>query len=340
MNPNSADYEELKRMTPALMIALALHAALIAGLGFIEPPGATPPERPSLNVSLLAQAGGEPPEDTHDENTDLPGDTPSGAGDPATPQRPQPTSDPLPAAAQSKAGIEHARPSAPTPAEPKTEPEPAAIAPVATTAAPSEELTSDNSPETPETAKETKPFLPPEPETPRIGPSPSRPKTSPTPPPPPKTEPAEPMLSLPSATELLSSGLQMARTEAPSRPQASLARERYYDPRSMTTLEEFYIQAWIRKVERVGTLNFPDAARRLNLSGKLTLDVALKADGSVKDLKLVRSSGHEILDKAALRIVELAAPYAPFPPEMARQYDILHIKRSWQFLQGSRLLGK
>jgi protein TonB len=338
MKPDAVDYEEVKRMTPALVIALALHGALIAGLSFIQPPRATPPERPSLNVSLLAQAGGEPPEETLAENTDLPGNTPSGAGNTATPQRPEPISDPLPPEPrQDEAGIGRTQPPTITSVEPK--PAPAARAPVITTQASSSEASSDTT-EPPEAVQETKSTVAPEPEPPRTGPSPPPPEASPITPPSPEMYPTESVSPLPSATELLSSGLQMARTESPPRPQASPARERYYDPRSMTTIEEFYIQAWIRKVERVGTLNFPDAARRRNLSGKLTLDVALNADGTVKGIRLVRSSGHEILDKAALRIVELAAPYAPFPPEMAHQYDILHIKRSWQFLQGNRLLGK
>ena len=108
----------------------------------------------------------------------------------------------------------------------------------------------------------------------------------------------------------------------------------------MTTAEKFYIQAWVRKVEQVGTLNFPEEARRRNITGKLMLDVALRADGPVHGIKLLRSSNHKILDKAAVEIVKLAAPYAPFPAELKRDYDILHIRRTWQFLQGNRLLGK
>ncbi|MDQ2696907.1 MAG: energy transducer TonB, partial [Pseudomonadota bacterium] len=59
------------------------------------------------------------------------------------------------------------------------------------------------------------------------------------------------------------------------------------------------------------------------------------ADGSIHSITLVRSSGHPVLDAAARQIVELAAPYAPFPPVLKREADILHIPRTWQFLQGS-----
>jgi protein TonB len=145
---------------------------------------------------------------------------------------------------------------------------------------------------------------------------------------------------LPRAIDLLKSGVQIARRNAPHLDQPSADRERFYYPKSMTTLEKFYIRSWVRKVEQVGTLNFPEEARRRNLTGSLTLDVALRADGTIKNIKLLKSSGYDVLDKAAFRIVELAAPYAPFPHELQRQYDILHIRRTWQFLQGNQLLGR
>lgn len=100
-----------------------------------------------------------------------------------------------------------------------------------------------------------------------------------------------------------------------------------------------YMAAWVAKVERVGNLNYPDAARRKTISGTLLLDVALKSDGSIVDIKLLRSSGQKILDDAAARIVILAAPFAPFPPEIRKETDILHITRTWEFLKTHRLQG-
>ena len=88
---------------------------------------------------------------------------------------------------------------------------------------------------------------------------------------------------------------------------------------------------WRRKVERVGNLNYPDRAARLGLSGNLLLEVALNPDGTVADIALRRSSGEPILDDAAVRIVKLAAPFAPFPPGIAEDVDILHIERTWFF---------
>jgi protein TonB len=92
------------------------------------------------------------------------------------------------------------------------------------------------------------------------------------------------------------------------------------------------MEAWRAKVERVGNLNYPEAARKQNLSGSLILDVALNADGSINQITIRRSSGQKVLDDAAIRIVELASPFAPFPEQVREETDILHITRTWQFL--------
>ncbi len=101
-----------------------------------------------------------------------------------------------------------------------------------------------------------------------------------------------------------------------------------------------YMDAWRSKVERVGNLNYPDEARRRQLSGHLLLDVALKPDGGIHSIKVRRSSGQRVLDDAALRIVRLAAPFAPFPANIRKETDILHIQRTWQFLNSNRLSAR
>ena len=93
----------------------------------------------------------------------------------------------------------------------------------------------------------------------------------------------------------------------------------------------YYFEAWRRKVERVGNLNYPDAARDRSLYGSLRLLVAIVPDGTLSDVRVLESSGHRILDDAALRIVRLAAPFPPFPPAMRRNTDVLEIVRTWQF---------
>jgi protein TonB len=98
-----------------------------------------------------------------------------------------------------------------------------------------------------------------------------------------------------------------------------------------------YVEDWRHKIERVGTLNYPHAARQQKLFGSLQLTVAIKADGSVESVVIDRPSGKKILDHAALRIVELAAPFAPLPGGVRKSTDILHITRTWTFTRSDQL---
>jgi periplasmic protein TonB len=98
-----------------------------------------------------------------------------------------------------------------------------------------------------------------------------------------------------------------------------------------------YEEDWRRKVERVGTLNYPVAARG-RLYGNLRMTVTLQPDGNVHSIELDRSSGQKVLDEAAFRIVKLASPYAAFPPEIRRDTDLLVITRTWFFARGDRIV--
>ena len=100
-----------------------------------------------------------------------------------------------------------------------------------------------------------------------------------------------------------------------------------------------YIEAWRQKIERIGTLNYPDAARG-KLYGSLVLTVTIMPDGQVARIEINRSSGHKILDDSARRIVQMASPYAAFPPEIRRDTDVLEITRTWHFTQGDQLSAK
>jgi len=93
-------------------------------------------------------------------------------------------------------------------------------------------------------------------------------------------------------------------------------------------------------VERVGNLNYPDEAKRRKLYGNLVLHVAIRPDGSVRAINVRKSSGHKLLDDAAIRIVKLAAPFAPFPAEIRKETDILDIIRTWQFRNNDQLFSK
>lgn len=98
-----------------------------------------------------------------------------------------------------------------------------------------------------------------------------------------------------------------------------------------------YIESWRQKVERVGNLNYPEAAKANKLYGQLKLTVSILADGSVEKIELNRSSGHQVLDDAARRIVQLAAPYAPFPDDIRKDTDIIEITRTWTFTREDTL---
>lgn len=98
-----------------------------------------------------------------------------------------------------------------------------------------------------------------------------------------------------------------------------------------------YVDAWRQKVEKVGNLNYPEAAKDLKLYGQLQLTVSIKADGSIENIELNRSSGHKVLDEAAKHIVELAAPYAKFPDDVRKEIDILSITRTWTFTKEDNL---
>jgi protein TonB len=100
-----------------------------------------------------------------------------------------------------------------------------------------------------------------------------------------------------------------------------------------------YVEDWVAKVERVGNLNYPEAARRQGIYGSLKLTVSIYADGRIETVEVDRSSGSKILDTAAVRIVELAAPYAPFPEDMRKKADILSITRTWTFTRSDQLVG-
>jgi len=108
-------------------------------------------------------------------------------------------------------------------------------------------------------------------------------------------------------------------------------KEKYLNSRTKEYVAASYMRGWIDKVERLGNADYPDAAIRAKLSGTLILDVVISSDGTLKEINLRRSSGHQILDDAAKRIVRMSAPFSPFPAKLLKEADIIHITRSWEF---------
>lgn len=95
-----------------------------------------------------------------------------------------------------------------------------------------------------------------------------------------------------------------------------------------------YLDAWRRKIERLGTMNFPQIARSATPPVNPVLEVAIRADGSLGDTIVRRSSGRKELDQAALSILRLASPFDPFPADLRKKYDELRFAYEWQFLGG------
>ncbi len=145
----------------------------------------------------------------------------------------------------------------------------------------------------------------------------------------------KPKENLPNADELVSRSLALASVSSEidqfKTAQSSDQRRRLITTKTKEFRDAAYFESWQKKIEKIGNLNYPEEARRRKLSGKLKLDVGLYPDGSVESITIVRSSGKKLLDDAAIRIVKLAAPFAPFPTEMRADTDVLVISRVWEF---------
>jgi len=151
----------------------------------------------------------------------------------------------------------------------------------------------------------------------------------------------QPSTSAISADDLVQRSLEIARLEAQiSRNNdyyQKLPRRKFIGARTQEYRFAQYIEDWRVKVERVGNLNYPEQARREQVYGKLQLSVSIRADGSVESVEVSRSSGHRILDAAAMRIVKLASPFSPLPPNITKDVDILTITRTWSFTPSDKL---
>jgi protein TonB len=163
------------------------------------------------------------------------------------------------------------------------------------------------------------------------------------PPEPKPTEAPDPPV-LPSATEILQRTLEAVRLEAQIAKEmdayAKRPKKRFVGARAEEYRFARYVEDWRMKVERIGNLNYPEAARAKKLYGSLLLTVGIRSDGTIESIMVDRPSGEKILDIAAQKIVELAAPYAPFPLDIRRDTDILYITRTWTFGPGDSLTSE
>lgn len=151
-----------------------------------------------------------------------------------------------------------------------------------------------------------------------------------------------PQAPITAPTDLARQSLEMARLQARIDDQLDEYQKRprraFVGARAQEYTFAQYVDDWRLKVERVGNLNYPEAARRHGLYGALILTVNIKADGSLESVDISKSSGSKILDAAAVNIVNMAAPYAAFTPGMRQKVDILGITRTWTFTRSDQLV--
>lgn len=154
---------------------------------------------------------------------------------------------------------------------------------------------------------------------------------------------AKPPENQPSGLDLLDSAAAIAQLEAQIdrslNEYAKRPRKQFIGARAREYRFARYVEDWRQKIERVGTLNYPDAARG-RLYGSLLVSVVIRADGSLEKVEVQRSSGQKVLDDAAVRIVQLAAPFAAFPPDIRTDTDIIEITRTWTFTNSDKLTAR
>ena len=97
-----------------------------------------------------------------------------------------------------------------------------------------------------------------------------------------------------------------------------------------------YGEAWSRKIESSFTLEMWREAVKQGYTDPVVI-VAVRSDGSVESVTFARSSGVPALDEAIRRIVDSQKPYPAFPSELARDYDVIEIRRNWHFDVAVRL---
>jgi protein TonB len=153
------------------------------------------------------------------------------------------------------------------------------------------------------------------------------------------TAPAEtpPDLRNPSP-EQMSDAVASLQAQLDLHRQAYAKRPRRYTMTSASTKQNddaLYLDNWRKRIEAIGNLNYPQEASSAGIYGTLRLMVSLQPDGSVQDIRILRSSGERVLDEAAVNIVRLAAPFEPFPTELRARVDVLEIIRTWQFHRGN-----
>ncbi len=148
---------------------------------------------------------------------------------------------------------------------------------------------------------------------------------------------------LPPGQEKIARDIEMARLAAEiqlrSQQYAKRPKRKFVSASTKEYAWAQYLRGWVDRVERVGNLNYPDEARRRRIGGLVVISVGVRRDGSVESTRIIQSSNIPMLDNAAIRIVQLSAPFEPLP-KTREDPDVLHVTRTWQFLPGGELLDR
>ena len=153
-----------------------------------------------------------------------------------------------------------------------------------------------------------------------------------------QTHVEQPDTEPPSARQLMQQSMEMASLQPELRRQeqwkSKLPRRRFISASTREYEFASYMNAWVSKVERLGNMNYPSELRQKKLHGDLVLTVGIRRNGTIESIDIMRSSGVPEIDQAAVRIVQVCAPYAPLPDNITDKVDILHITRTWRFEAG------
>ncbi len=303
------------RLGFTLFLAVAVHAAAILGIGFAVTPN-TPPAQ-TLEITLAQHKSEKPPE----EADFIAQADQQGSG--------QLEEKALPASREI-ADFQHQNiqeTAARQPLTPPTDTTPTPIQAAPVESAPIAEVADKQTAAAPEqnvvitTAKQDK----------KVSDAPQQHLQSTPPPPAPGN--SQSLLSRSLEIASLEAQLEFQRQEYAKRPRI----KRLTSAATKSHNDAVYLANWRRKIESVGNLNYPQEAQQNQLYGSLRMMVSVLPDGSVKEIRILHSSGNRILDDAAVRIVQLAAPFQKFPMEMRKNTDLLEIIRTWKFEKTARI---
>jgi len=145
-------------------------------------------------------------------------------------------------------------------------------------------------------------------------------------------------LSEESAPQDIALAIASLQAQLDLQQEAYAKRPRRYTISSASTQrrhDALYLDNWRKRIEFIGNQNYPSEARQNDIFGSLRMMVALRPNGTVAEIRVLQGSGHQVLDLAAVEIVQRAAPFDPFPAELRGEVDILEIIRTWRFMPGN-----